>query len=187
MKTNKKILYLSIFLLGVGYFILGIYGLVIVESDDIDSFKSFMTITLRNELALGSFIAAVMVFYLLRDIKLKVRQDLPQSKHFKKGALIFLFLIFVVLLFACSEGILLVINSKYGNQETVTIRGIVVRKYYENGSRNSKAYFMDVKDTIINKIYHLRVDKNIYRFTDKDSLFNQEFKKGYFGIIYKND
>ena len=185
MSIESKKYFLIVFLVSFIYAIIGLYGLAMYQSKDLDSYKEFMTVSLEIILSILSFCMAGFVFFLLRKMKLKSKPGLPQTKSFKIFMMTIVLLFSSVLFLASNVGYLLLINSTCGQQESIFINGKIVNKYFEIGSKDSKTYFINVKDFSTEKVFHLIVDKNLYRYNDKDSIFNYEFKKGCFGIIYR--
>ncbi|MDZ4793158.1 MAG: hypothetical protein SGI83_02680 [Bacteroidota bacterium] len=104
----------------------------------------------------------------------------------KKAGKIAIPVIFFLLSFVMTIGVLRVVNTSFPGQEPITVDGFIVRKW-SNKSRKSSEYFLSVRDLTSKKNYEFRIKRKTYeKIGFGGNSFKKEFYKGSLGIIYRN-
>jgi hypothetical protein len=183
---RKKKLFYGVLIFEGLYLVFGIYGIATNQIVDTDSLGRFYQMpAAKIMLMVISLCLLVLSIFLGRSIGIKAKEDLSKVLKFVLFGLIYLFAI--VLFYASGTGILEIVNAEYGPQKDLIVKGIVLNKYTETGSKNSKSYFMVIDDSLQDKMYHLQVNKQMYQNNNKGSRYIKVFKIGSLGLIYKHD
>ena len=99
----------------------------------------------------------------------------------------FIPVVFMLMAFAVIRGTTMLINSSYP-ERSLMIEGRILKKYHEQLSRRSGAYYVEVLDTLDNMKYKFRVSAEAFMGIDNTSTyFSKEFQLGAFGVIFRKE
>ena len=102
-----------------------------------------------------------------------------------KAGKIIIPILFPVISFVLTTGILLFSNASFGHRETIRINGFIERKWYVH-YRRSTDYFLGLRDSSNHRYYEFEVKKHIYeQVGNKGDKINKLFYKGSLGVIYR--
>ncbi len=172
----RKFIYVSFILL---YAVTGIIGMVGGQYVELGANNKLI----RNQWLLMLFITLVvgtaLSYYFTRVF--------PKGYSVqKKGGKIAIPIIFFILSFIMTIGVLRVINTSFPTQKRISIDGFIVRKW-TNKAKKSSEYFFAVRDRLSDSTYEFRIKRKTYeRIGFGGSSFSKEFYRGPLSIVYRN-
>ncbi|MES2005293.1 MAG: hypothetical protein V4450_12300 [Bacteroidota bacterium] len=177
-RTRYTVLCVAYFLIGITGF-LKFYRYAYVEQD---SWHRVIVVNI-GKLVFTGVISGLLLIYLYK-------KWLPEEYEKRKNKIsftIFSPIIFIVLGFVLNTGLLFQEDLLFKDTGHFWIRGIVMNKDIQYGSKGSKAYFVSISDTMSSLNYYFKVKKWVYENARRGDKVNKDFYISKLGIIYRKE
>ena len=178
----KKVAFTIIYL---GYFLLGITGFMKYSSyayTEQDSWHKVINDHLWV-LIFSAVVTGALLFYLY----IKWVPDQYNKRKDKFGFNIYMPLVYCSLAFVVNTGILFQEDIFFSSNGDLLIRGVIMNKMIQRGSKGGNTYFLSISDTITKQNYYFKVKKQVYLQHNREDIFVKNFHISKLGIIYRKE
>lgn len=160
-----------------------IIGLVLVAIPSILAIISYDTEMEAPAYFTGKFFSLPIVICLLWVYLKKLKQ--PVSSLFNMGAFFFSIAAYLFT-FLFVYGYVLLINDIFASNDQVIVQGKITDLYSnKTPSSNHTSYFLTVFDKNTNEEIKFNITASEFKTLTKGSMYTREWKKGFFGLLYR--